>query len=227
MAVRPWTGMQRQLPSSHHRPTAEVEQFSALAAAMVGPARQDGAAAQVQSGALGYIRDQAAAHFGRDPKRLDCLAGPAHPRHRLRRRHPVASRWPGSAPTVVGADPARGQHRGGARACRAKRACDRLPRVDRGGAGRAGRAVRRGAGDGGGRARRRRRRCSLQRCAEMVKPGGLMIAATLNRTLKSFALAIVGAEYMLRWLPRRHPSLGQVRHAGRTGDRDGAGRACV
>jgi 2-polyprenyl-6-hydroxyphenyl methylase / 3-demethylubiquinone-9 3-methyltransferase len=35
----------------------------------------------------------------------------------------------------------------------------------------------------------------------MVKPGGLMIAATLNRTLKSFALAIVGAEYILRWLP--------------------------
>jgi 2-polyprenyl-6-hydroxyphenyl methylase / 3-demethylubiquinone-9 3-methyltransferase len=36
----------------------------------------------------------------------------------------------------------------------------------------------------------------------MVRPGGLMIAATLNRTLKSFALAIVGAEYVLRWLPR-------------------------
>jgi 2-polyprenyl-6-hydroxyphenyl methylase / 3-demethylubiquinone-9 3-methyltransferase len=39
-------------------------------------------------------------------------------------------------------------------------------------------------------------------CSEMVKQGGLMIAATLNRTLKSFALAIVGAEYVLRWLPR-------------------------
>jgi 2-polyprenyl-6-hydroxyphenyl methylase/3-demethylubiquinone-9 3-methyltransferase len=36
----------------------------------------------------------------------------------------------------------------------------------------------------------------------MVKPAGLMIAATLNRTPKSFALAIVGAEYVLRWLPR-------------------------
>lgn len=42
----------------------------------------------------------------------------------------------------------------------------------------------------------------VKRCAEMVKPGGLMIAATLNRTMKSFALAIVGAEYVLRWLPR-------------------------
>jgi 2-polyprenyl-6-hydroxyphenyl methylase/3-demethylubiquinone-9 3-methyltransferase len=42
----------------------------------------------------------------------------------------------------------------------------------------------------------------VQRCAEMVKPGGLLIVATINRTLKSFALAIVGAEYVLRWLPR-------------------------
>jgi len=39
-------------------------------------------------------------------------------------------------------------------------------------------------------------------CADMVKPGGLMVAATLNRTVKSFALAIVGAEYVLGWLPR-------------------------
>ena len=36
----------------------------------------------------------------------------------------------------------------------------------------------------------------------MVRPGGLMFGATLNRTLKSWALAIVGAEYVLRWLPR-------------------------
>jgi len=42
----------------------------------------------------------------------------------------------------------------------------------------------------------------LKRCAEMVKPEGFMIVATLNRTLKSFALAIVGAEYVLGWLPR-------------------------
>jgi 2-polyprenyl-6-hydroxyphenyl methylase / 3-demethylubiquinone-9 3-methyltransferase len=34
----------------------------------------------------------------------------------------------------------------------------------------------------------------------LVKPGGLLLASTLNRTLKSFALAIVGAEYLLRWL---------------------------
>jgi len=36
--------------------------------------------------------------------------------------------------------------------------------------------------------------------ASLLNPGGLFLASTLNRTLKSFALAIVGAEYVLRWL---------------------------
>ena len=39
-------------------------------------------------------------------------------------------------------------------------------------------------------------------CGGMLKPGGLMVVATLNRTLKSFAFAIIGAEYVLGWLPR-------------------------
>jgi 2-polyprenyl-6-hydroxyphenyl methylase/3-demethylubiquinone-9 3-methyltransferase len=38
-------------------------------------------------------------------------------------------------------------------------------------------------------------------CAGLVKPGGIMLLATLNRTLKSYALAIIGAEYVMRWLP--------------------------
>lgn len=42
----------------------------------------------------------------------------------------------------------------------------------------------------------------VKRCASMLKPGGLMVVSTLNRNWKSFALAIVGAEYVLRWLPR-------------------------
>ncbi len=42
----------------------------------------------------------------------------------------------------------------------------------------------------------------LQASAALVGPGGAMVLATLNRTAKSFALAIVGAEYLLRWLPR-------------------------
>jgi 2-polyprenyl-6-hydroxyphenyl methylase/3-demethylubiquinone-9 3-methyltransferase len=41
----------------------------------------------------------------------------------------------------------------------------------------------------------------LATCAKLVRPGGLMILSTINRTLKAYALAIVGAEYILRWLP--------------------------
>jgi 2-polyprenyl-6-hydroxyphenyl methylase/3-demethylubiquinone-9 3-methyltransferase len=44
-------------------------------------------------------------------------------------------------------------------------------------------------------------RAYLRGCAELVKPGGLMLVATLNKTLKSLALAKIGAEYVLRWLP--------------------------
>jgi 2-polyprenyl-6-hydroxyphenyl methylase / 3-demethylubiquinone-9 3-methyltransferase len=39
-------------------------------------------------------------------------------------------------------------------------------------------------------------------CASMLKPEGLMFVATLNRTLKSFGLGIIGAEYVLGWLPK-------------------------
>jgi len=39
-------------------------------------------------------------------------------------------------------------------------------------------------------------------CCRAVKPGGLLIMSTLNRTLRAYALAIVGAEYVLGWLPR-------------------------
>ena len=42
----------------------------------------------------------------------------------------------------------------------------------------------------------------VARCAEMVKPGGVMFVATINRTLKAMGLAIIGAEYLLRWLPK-------------------------
>lgn len=42
----------------------------------------------------------------------------------------------------------------------------------------------------------------LAACAQLLKPGGHLVVATLNRTPKAFALAIVGAEYVLRWLPR-------------------------
>lgn len=42
----------------------------------------------------------------------------------------------------------------------------------------------------------------MKSCADLVKPGGLMFTATINRTARAFALAVVGAEYVLGWLPR-------------------------
>ena len=42
----------------------------------------------------------------------------------------------------------------------------------------------------------------MSQCAKLVKPGGLMFVSTINRTLKAYLLAIVGAEQILRWLPK-------------------------
>lgn len=42
----------------------------------------------------------------------------------------------------------------------------------------------------------------LTACRELLNPGGIHLCSTLNRTAKSFAAAIVGAEYIMRWLPR-------------------------
>jgi 2-polyprenyl-6-hydroxyphenyl methylase/3-demethylubiquinone-9 3-methyltransferase len=46
------------------------------------------------------------------------------------------------------------------------------------------------------------REAFLADCAGLLRPGGLLFLATINRTLKAYALAIVGAELVLRWLPR-------------------------
>ncbi len=50
----------------------------------------------------------------------------------------------------------------------------------------------------------------LEKCATMVKPGGIMFVATINRTLKALGLAIIGAEYVLRWLPRGTHQFGKL-----------------
>ena len=42
----------------------------------------------------------------------------------------------------------------------------------------------------------------LTACQTLLKPGGLMVCSTLNRNAKSFGMAIIGAEYVMRWLPR-------------------------
>jgi 2-polyprenyl-6-hydroxyphenyl methylase/3-demethylubiquinone-9 3-methyltransferase len=50
----------------------------------------------------------------------------------------------------------------------------------------------------------------IGKCGEMLKPGGIMFVATINRTLKALGLAILGAEYVLRWLPRGTHQYGKL-----------------
>jgi 2-polyprenyl-6-hydroxyphenyl methylase/3-demethylubiquinone-9 3-methyltransferase len=42
----------------------------------------------------------------------------------------------------------------------------------------------------------------LKACSELLKPDGLMICSTINRNIKSYLNAIIGAEYIMRWLPK-------------------------
>ncbi|WP_112311439.1 bifunctional 2-polyprenyl-6-hydroxyphenol methylase/3-demethylubiquinol 3-O-methyltransferase UbiG [Pseudogemmobacter bohemicus] len=42
----------------------------------------------------------------------------------------------------------------------------------------------------------------LTACQQLLKPGGLMLCSTMNRNAKSFAMAIIGAEWIMRWLPK-------------------------
>jgi 2-polyprenyl-6-hydroxyphenyl methylase/3-demethylubiquinone-9 3-methyltransferase len=149
---------------------------------------------------LAYIRDRVAEHFDRDPKRLDSLAGLrfldigcgggilSEPLARL-------------GASVVGADPsasnvAVAQHH----AAQAGLAIDYRSTTAEALA-EAGESfdvvlameVVEHVADVG---------LFVDLAGAMVKTGGLLFVATLNRTMKSFALAIVGAEYILRWLPR-------------------------
>ena len=41
----------------------------------------------------------------------------------------------------------------------------------------------------------------MQNCSNLIKKNGIMFVATINKNLKSYLFAIVGAEYVLRWLP--------------------------
>jgi 2-polyprenyl-6-hydroxyphenyl methylase/3-demethylubiquinone-9 3-methyltransferase len=50
----------------------------------------------------------------------------------------------------------------------------------------------------------------IGKCADMVRPDGVMFVATINRTLKALGLAIFGAEYVLRWLPRGTHQYGKL-----------------
>ena len=179
---------------------AEVERFSRYAADWWNPRGPMAALHKFNPVRLAYIRDQTAVGFGRDPKKLDCLKG-------LRMLDIGCGGGILSEPlarlgaSMVGADPSE----------------DNIAAAQAH-ASKAGVAVDYRATTAEGLSAANERfdvvlamevvehvadvEAFMGACAAMVKPGGLMIAATLNRTLKSFALAIVGAEYVLRWLPR-------------------------
>ena len=179
---------------------AEIERLSRLAADWWDPRGPMAVLHKFNPVRLAYIRDQAATCFDRDPKKLDCLKGLrildigcgggilSEPLARL-----------GAA--VVGADPSK-ENINAARAhaedaritvnYRATTAEELAASNERFDVVLAMEVVEHVADLD----------AFVATCATMVKPAGLMIAATLNRTLKSFALAIVGAEYVLRWLPR-------------------------
>jgi 2-polyprenyl-6-hydroxyphenyl methylase / 3-demethylubiquinone-9 3-methyltransferase len=179
---------------------AEIEQFSRLAAQWWDERGPMATLHKFNPVRLGYIRDQVTAHFGRDPKRLGCLSG-------LRMLDIGCGGGILSEPlarlgaSMVGADPAETnievarRHAGQSdlqidyRNTTAESLADANERFD---VVLAMEVVEHVAD----------MPLFVRRCSDMVKPGGMMIAATINRTMKSFALAIVGAEYILRWLPR-------------------------
>ena len=178
----------------------EVERFSRHAADWWSPRGPMAALHKFNPVRLAYIRDKAAERFGRDPKRLDSLKG-------LRMLDIGCGGGILSEPLtrlgaeMVGADPAE-ENIAAAKAhakegglsidYRATTAEDLAAAKERFDVVLAMEVVEHVTDVG----------AFVSTCAAMVKPGGLMIVATLNRTLKSFALAIVGAEYVLRWLPR-------------------------
>jgi 2-polyprenyl-6-hydroxyphenyl methylase/3-demethylubiquinone-9 3-methyltransferase len=179
---------------------AEVEKFSRLAKEWWNPRGKMGVLHKFNPVRLAWIREQAALHFGRDPKAPDMFKG-------LRLldigcgggllSEPLARQ----GANVVAADPARTNievcklhmaESGVAVDYRCTTAEDLADAGERFDIVLAMEVVEHVADVN----------LFIARCTEMVKPGGLMFAATINRTLKSFGLAIVGAEYVLRWLPR-------------------------
>jgi 2-polyprenyl-6-hydroxyphenyl methylase/3-demethylubiquinone-9 3-methyltransferase len=177
----------------------EVGRFAALASEWWGPRGKMRALHKFNPVRLAFIRDQACAAFDRDPKTLDSLKGLrvldigcgggilAEPLARL-------------GAVVLGIDPAE-ENAAAARAhanesglaidYRATTAEALAAAGKRFDIVIASEVVEHVADVG----------LFIRSAAEMVRPGGLLIVTTINRTLKSFGLVIVGAEYILRWLP--------------------------
>jgi 2-polyprenyl-6-hydroxyphenyl methylase / 3-demethylubiquinone-9 3-methyltransferase len=187
-------------PTGNTIDDSEVAQFARLGRQWWDPHGPMAALHKLNPVRLAYIRDRLAARFDRDPRRRDSLSGLrvldigcgggilCEPLARL-------------GASVVGVDPAPG-----------------TIAVAREHASQSGLAIDYRDGSAEALAQAGERfdavmamevvehvtdvRLFVATAAALAKPGGLLILATLNRTIKSFALAIVGAEYILRWLPR-------------------------
>jgi 2-polyprenyl-6-hydroxyphenyl methylase/3-demethylubiquinone-9 3-methyltransferase len=192
--------MERQPTGAGTIDADEVARFSRLAGQWWDPRGPMAALHKFNPVRLTYIRDHAAGYFDRDPARLDSLAGLrvldigcgggilSEPLARL-------------GASVVGADPSDSNIAVAQRhAAQSGLAID-YRNTSAEALAAAGESfdvvlameVVEHVADVG---------LFVEVAAAMVKPGGLLFVATLNRTVKSFALAIVGAEYILRWLPR-------------------------
>ena len=192
--------MDRTQKSAGTVDAGEVAHFSRLAGRWWDPRGPWATLHRFNPVRLGYIRDRAAAHFGRDPARLDSLKG-------LRILDIGCGGGVLSEPlarlgaTMVGADPVEENIAAAAhhatqsgltidyRSTTAEALAEAGERFD---VVLAMEVIEHVADVD----------LFIEAAANLVKPGGLMFVATLNRTMKSFALAIVGAEYILRWIPR-------------------------
>ena len=195
--------MDRQPPGSGTIDQNEVERFSRIAGQWWDPRGPMAALHKFNPVRLAFIRDRSAAHFGCYPWLSRQSRRPADSGYRLRRRRAVSSRWRGSARRWLAPTPSEKQHRGGATACRAFRAFDRLPRHQRRSARRCRRNFRHRSRDGGDRRHATDASMFVELAAAMVKTRRAAVRRHAEHPhRKSFALAIVGAEYILRWLPR-------------------------
>ena len=204
---------------------AEVDAVLGHGRRVVGPDGQDGRPLhKFNPVRLAYIRDRGIARISAATQKQPTAAErPAHPRYRLRRRTFVRADGPAwarmwSAPML----PRRTSRSPRLHAARQRRR-GRLPRRDR--RRRWPKPARRFdvvLDDGGGGARRRCRTLHERLRRPWCAPGGLMFAATINRTHEGGGARDLRRRIRAALAAARHAQLGQVRHAGRTGDRDGA-----
>ncbi len=179
---------------------AEIARFSALSAEWWNPNGKFRVLHKFNPVRLSYIRDQVTAHFGRDPRATDCMKGLrfldigcgggllSEPMARL-------------GADVLGADASRTNvevarihsEKTGVPVDYRCTSAEELAAAGEKFDVVLNMEVVEHVADVG---------LFMEACCSMVKPGGLMFVATINRTPKAYALAIFGAEYVLGWLPK-------------------------